>query len=94
MGSLTQATCICGYSSEPLTEGYGFDSGRDNRCVRCDICRAVVVVNILLHPVRCTQCDEPPAELYPTPEERSSRDTYRFSCPCCRRMTAVLGRWD
>ncbi len=97
MGSLIRARCSCGYSSENLPEGHGFDPDRENRPARCDACRRVVTVDILLNPVRCPLCGGSPAEVYGASEDLHPDLNHFFSCPRCRRNALYLepiGIWD
>lgn len=97
MGSLIRACCSCGYSSENIPDGHGFDPDRENRPARCNDCQEVVTVDVLLNPMQCPYCGGSPAEVYTVSEDRHPDLDYFLSCPRCRRNTLYfepIGIWD
>ncbi len=100
MGDLVQALCACGYESDILLDGCGWnpDSGRD--LARCDHCQQIVSVPSRAARKRCPKCRRK-VDLLPADErddsQRGNAPRVGLECPHCHQPSMRLesaGLWD
>lgn len=96
MGTMFEARCPCGYTSDSLLEGCGIsgpDGCRD--LARCESCREIVSIRSSALARGCPSCRSEVEVI--AIEEESPAEPARSSCPRCAQETLALisvGEWD
>lgn len=100
MGDMVLATCTCGYASEVLLDGCGWNVGGGRELARCEHCHDVVSVPSRATRKRCPRCRRK-VDLLPADErddsERGNAPRVGLECPLCHQSTMRLemaGLWD
>lgn len=102
MGTMIQATCICGYTSDLLLEGCGMAGPETcSDLARCDHCREVVSVYVDSVRKRCRTCRRKVVVLssaeWTADTVPKTWPATGVECPRCHQPTMQLemaGLWD
>jgi hypothetical protein len=94
MGLIVRADCLCGYTSEELSEGHGGESYDERRLGLCGRCREVVTVE--LQAPRCPRCKTEVTKTYGDENAHPELDRIH-ECPRCGECDLAftpVGIWD
>ncbi len=100
MGDMVQASCPCGYESEMLFDGCGWNVDGCRQRARCEHCHDVVSVLSRAARKRCPSCRRAVVLLPNDDRDDSQRgDALRMDleCPRCHQPSMRLettGLWD